>query len=181
MNTNASEMSAESPRTQGNASGELVMHPATGEVFDVGLLSEEPPEILADLLLALREHQGKIRQAEKLVNDALSQYMAIRKRRKWVVGEYEIEQGTRNSRVWDGDELDATLVRLVDEGVVTPQEVADVVEHVTKVHGREALSLMSRLRGDAAAAIEDCFTWERKPTGSLSVTRSIELVPELDE
>jgi len=154
------------------------MHPATGEVFDSEALTREPPENLADLLLALRERQGEIRRAESAVQGELARRLALRQRRKWVVGEYEIEQATRNSRVWDGDQLYDVLVDLVNDGVITAVEAADAVERKTVVRSREAIALQNRLVGDAADRVDDCWTWERKPSGALSVVRSLPLVSD---
>jgi hypothetical protein len=175
---------AEGGRGQGNAphapqSAELVVHPLTGELFTEQLLHQEPPESLADLLLALREHQSQVRKAEALVSAELERRLALRDRRKWLVGEFEVEQGSRNSRVWDGDMLAAVLDELVAEGVATASELVGIVERKTLVHGREALRLQEQLRGDAHERITECWHWERKRSG-LTVTRSLPLVADGD-
>jgi hypothetical protein len=176
---------AEGGRGQGNAPGaptsvELVVHPGTGEVFDETTIEHEPPENLAELVLALREHQSQVRKWEALVVHELERRLAQRPRSKWLVGDFEIEQGSRNSRAWDGDELARVLDELVDEGVATAQELVGIVERKTVVHGREALRLQQQLRGDAHERVAECWHWERKAAG-LTVTRSLPLVAEGDE
>jgi hypothetical protein len=157
----------------------MIVHPATGEVFDELTLEREPPENVADLLLALREHMALVRRAEGLVTAELERRLATRKRSKWVVGDYEVARATRNARQWDGQQLEQVLGELVEQGIVSASEVADVVEHTVKVHGSQANRLQAQLIGDAQRAVDDCWHWERKP-GGVSVTRSIELVA-LDE
>lgn len=169
---------AQAGRSEGRAPGAaLIMHPATGELFADETLHHEPPENIADLLLALREHIAAVKRAEQVVAAELERRLAERKRTKWVLGDFEVERGYRNSRQWDGASLEAALQELVDEGVVEPREVADVVEHTIVVHGREALSLQRRLLGDAAERIDECWHWERKP-GAVSVVRSLPLVAD---
>jgi hypothetical protein len=160
---------------QESSSVALIVHPATGEVFDEQALEREPPENVADLLHALREHMALVRRAEQLVTAELERRLATRKRSKWVVGDYEVERATRNARQWDGKQLEQVLGELVEQGIVSASEVADVVEHVVKVHGSQANRLQAQLIGEAEQAVADCWHWERKP-GGVSVVRSIPLV-----
>jgi hypothetical protein len=181
MSADTQTTPAEAGRSKGNGPGSaLIVHPGTGEVFDEHTLESEPPENIADLLLALREHIGAVRRAETLVAQELERRLATRKRSKWVVGDFEVERAYRNSRVWDGAALEQTLTELLDDGVVDVGEVADVLEHTIVVHGKEANSLQRRLIGDAERAVADCWHWDRKP-GGVSVVRSIPLVAESAE
>src|SRR5262245_65871013 len=100
MNTNTPGTSAEPGRRSENAPGTLILHPATGELLDASALEREPPENLADLLAALRDEQAKIKRAEQAVAAELEQRLTMRKRTKWLVGDYEIERSYRNARKW---------------------------------------------------------------------------------
>jgi hypothetical protein len=181
MSANTRATPPEGGRGQGNGSEHtqaLILHPATGEVFTSDAIEREPPENLADLLLALREQQSKVRIAERYVADELDRRLALRERKVWIVGEFELSRALANESEWDADELERTLRELIDEGVVEARECVGIVTHETIVHRREATALLRRLTGSAERRVKACCSWKKKPRGSLSVTRSQPLIPE---
>jgi len=179
MNQNTQAPRSDDGRGQGNGSGELVVHPATGEV--VGALSSAPPETLADVWLALKERERELKDMRELVTRELAARLHTRGRAVWTVGEYEIRNVAGKRSAWDGDELERVLRQLIDEGVVTASEVGGLVEHQIKVDGRGMNRLVSRLVGNARRAVEACRTWE-KGRASFDVVRSVDLLAsERDE
>jgi hypothetical protein len=157
-----------------------VVHPGTGELLeDLGTVG---PERLADLLLAVRDKQAALKEIERVVSDEIRGRMQLRGRRVWVVGNYGLELDTGRESVWDADELEAVLRRLVDDGAVNAGEVTEVIRHQTVVSRTEAKRLASRLHGAAQAAVQQCCTWRDKTgTPRVRVQRQAQLVQESPE
>ena len=179
MNTNTHAARSESASEPGNAPGtgqELVVHPHTGEVLDD--LSTVPPERLADALVALRDRQAEVRRMESAIARELESRLATRQRKLWLVGEYELRLEQGNESVWDADELEVVLRRLVDEGVVSASECVGLISRDPVVSRSEAKRLLTRLDGPAAKAVKDCMTWQPKGRPRLTVTPSLPLIPE---
>jgi hypothetical protein len=156
-----------------------VAHPKTGELLDA--LESQPPAVLADVLLALRERQGEIRQMEHRIEDELRRRLAGRERTIVVFGDFEVEARAPSRREWDADELEVALRELVDRGAVDARELTDVIRHETVVSGREAQRLLGRLSGDALRAVERCFRWTTKGPPKVTVARSVQLLPPPEE
>lgn len=150
-----------------------VVHPVTGEVIEQ--LRQQPPEALAEVLLALREHAAEVKRMDKLVDAELRRRLEIVGRRITIYGDYEVQVDRSWRRVWDADELEGTLRDLVDRGAVHAGEVTEVIRHETVVNGNEARRLLTRLSGDSLAELERCFRWHASDTSKLVVARSVQL------
>jgi hypothetical protein len=158
------------------ASGDVaVVHPQTGELLDA--LEAQPPAVLAETLLALRERVAELRAMQGAVEDELRRRLAGRERTVVVFGDYEVEARPSFQRQWDADELEGTLRELLDQGVVHAGELTEVIKHETIVSGREAVRLLGRLQGDARRDVERCFRWVPKGAAKVEVARSVQLLP----
>jgi hypothetical protein len=153
----------------------VVAHPITGELLDA--IEAQPPAVLADALLALRERQSQLRKMERVVEDELRRRLAGRERTIVVWGDYEVESRSASRREWDADELEGTLRELLDRGAVDARDLTEVIRHETIVSGVEANRLMTRLSGDAKRAVERCFRWVQKGQPKVTVARSVQLLP----
>lgn len=157
---------------------DIVVHPSTGEVL--GDLQSAPPEVLADTYLHLQDRERQIKEWRQLLAVELQARLTIRQRSVMVVGDYEIRHEAGNESVWDADELEVVLQRLVDEGVITATETTGLIRREATVNRTQAKRLQARLTGHARDAISTCCTWRRKPRASLTVTRNLPLIPEGD-
>lgn len=155
----------------------VVAHPLTGEVLDD--LDQQPPELLAHALAAVRERRDALAAGEKLLAEELRRRLKILDRKLVVFGDWEVESATGNRSEWDGDELEPVLQELVDGGVIKAGEIADVITRTPVVSASKAGALVKRLDGQAAAAVEACRTWRKSP-GKLNVARSVALPAPAD-
>jgi hypothetical protein len=172
---------AESGRGQGNGSTELVAVSVHGErVGTPDELEQLPAERLAEVMLELDEASKRMRATRKLLDAELARRLDVRGRDKLHIGEYELHRKSRNESVWDGDELESVLRRLVDEGVVDARELVGVIAHETTVSKREASRLAERLAARERRLVEQCRTWKRSVSG-VEVVRAIPLLPEQSE
>jgi hypothetical protein len=152
-----------------------VVHPGTGELFDS--LDTQPPEVLAETLLALQERQAELKLMVSAVEAELRERIDARTgglNRIAVFGKYEVEDKPVFSRTWDGEELEGVLRDLIDQGVIHAGEVADVICHKTEVSGTAAMRLLHRLGGQALTDVQGCFTWTKK-AGHVKVVPSVAL------
>jgi hypothetical protein len=171
-----------------SSSTELVVVPGTGEVLIE--LDDVSIETLADVELALKAEEGRLRAMRRLVDDELRRRFdndlaergiettdAKALGHALIVDGFEVRISGGRERVWDADELEAALRELVDGGVVDARDCLGVLEHKTVVHGREAKALLDRLSGDAQQAVRRCHTWQRKGDGRgyVRVDRAIAL------
>lgn len=178
MSAETRDTHADDGRGQANGPSELVLHPTSGEVLGKRAeLASLPPETLADALLALDEQAKRLRETRKLLDGELSRRLDIRGRDKLAFGAFELHRTKRSERVWDGDELELVLRRLIDEGVVAAHEVIDVITHETTVSKAAAARLLDRLATRERRAVEACFHW-KSTSGRIEVVRSIPLLPE---
>jgi hypothetical protein len=178
MNRALQAPDAESGRGQGNAASEVIPHPATGEALGtVAELESVPVERLADALLALDEQAAQLRRWRKLLDAELAKTLDMRGRDKLAIGDYELHRKTRNESVWDGDELETVLRRLVDEGVVDARELVGVITHETVVSKSKAGRLVDQLAARERRDVEACRTWKRSVSG-VEVVRATPLLPE---
>ena len=151
-----------------------VTHPATGEVLD---LDNAPSEQLAEAALELKEREAQLKSWRQAIENELLGRLDKGRRRKVVVGEYEVEIATSWRRVWDHEDLETVVAGLLDAGVLKHAEVGGLLTpQPAKLDGKLAASLIDRLSGDAREAVEGCFTWEQQKS-RLTVVRSIPLLP----
>jgi hypothetical protein len=166
------------PSPSADATDVVVAHPVTGELLDA--LEAQPPTVLADALLALRERQQQLRAMERSVEAELRRRLAGRERTIIVFGDFEVQARPAARREWDADELEVALRELLDRGAVDARDLTDVIRHETTVSGREALRLMGRLSGQAQHDVERCFRWVQKGPPKVEVARSVQLQPPED-
>lgn len=168
-------------RAQGASAGArasqstLVVHPATGEVLDE--LASQPPEVLADAYLAVKDELARLEAIRRALRAELQQRLTIRGVARMTVGDYEVGQSHGRRSVWDGDELEHVVRDLLDAGAITHRDIDGLIKHETKVDGRRANSLSSRLVGPHKAAVENCRTWEKDVRG-FDVVASLPLVAD---
>jgi hypothetical protein len=149
------------------------VHLGTGEVLE--RLDEQPPETLAEAFHLAQEREAEAKRWADALAAELRRRLKMRQARLVVFGDWEVESTVTRESVWDADELEGTLRRLVDEGVVRAGDVADVIVREPVVARAKAKALASRLDGDARAAVQAACTWREKP-GKLTVARSVELL-----
>lgn len=167
--TTGSTAAVDSPSEEVTPSDDLIFDPRTGEVIDNW--TTEPSDRLAALVLEHARCEKRLADMRKRIEAELDGRLEALGRKRAVVGDYEIaKQDGSRSRAWDGDELENVLTELVNTGVVTAGEVADIVTRATKVNGTKARDLLNRLDGRAKQALEECFTWETKGRPKLTVT-----------
>lgn len=150
-----------------------VIHPLTGELLEH--LDQQPPETLAEALAVIHARQTQYKAAATALDDELQRRLMIRGRREAVFGDWEVALEQGNESVWDGDELEAALRALIDQGVLDARECVGVITHDPVVHRTEANRLIGRLSGGARHSIERCRSWRPKGRGRIAVARSVEL------
>jgi hypothetical protein len=156
-----------------------VVHPGTGELFED--LESTGPERLADLLLAIRDKQAALKEADHVVSDEIRQRMELRGRRAWVVGDYGLELDAGQTSVWDADELEVALRQLVDDGVLSARECTGLLTHEVVVHRSELNRVIARLQGPARELVVRCRTWRGKTsTPRVRVQRQVNLIEETE-
>jgi hypothetical protein len=157
-------------------SRELV-HPATGELLDS--LDQQPAEILAEWTLQADELQARLKTFREDLDVELRRRLELIDRAAHVYGDYEVSlKRSPREAVWDGDELEAELRRLVDDGTLRARELTGVITHETVVHRSEANKILGQLSGPAKAAIERCRIWRNKGRAKIEVVRSVSLIPD---
>jgi hypothetical protein len=155
----------------------VVAHPVTGEVLVD--LDTQPPELLAHALVAVRARTAALAAGEKALEAELRRRLKILDRKLVVFGDWEVETGSSRESVWDVDELEGALERLVEEGVVKAAEVAEVVTRTPVASRSKAKALLARLDGPAREQVAAACTWRDKP-GKLAVVRSVQLPAPAD-
>lgn len=150
-----------------------VVHPLTGEVLEH--LDQQPPEILAEALAVIHGRQTQYKTASEALAAELMRRLQIRGRNLCTFGAWEVAFEQGNESMWDGDELEAALRVLIDDGVLDARECVGVITHDPVVHRTEANKLIGRLSGGARASIERCRSWRPKGRGRIVVARSVEL------
>ena len=148
------------------------VHLGTGELLE--RLDEQPADTLAEALHLVLEREAEAKRWHDALEAELRRRLKIRQTRLAVFGEWEVEASTSRESVWDADELEDAMRRLVDEGVIHAGDVADVITREPVVSRSKAKQLASRLTGDARAAVEAACAWQEKP-GKLTVVRSVQL------
>ena len=143
-------------------------------------LDQQPPEVLADALDAIHARQANLKAAAGALEAELRRRLKLRQAKLAVFGEWEVAASSGRSSVWDADELEPTLQRLIDEGTLRAGDVADVITRTPVVAASKANAVLGRLAGDAKTAVEACRTWQDKP-GKLTVARSVQLPAPADE
>lgn len=161
------------PPSAASSTDVVVAHPETGEVVALG---ESSGELLANVLLAVRERQQQLRAMERALEEELRGRLDERSRSSVSFGDYDVEAKREYRRVWDADELEATLRDLCEQGSLDPRDLTEIIRHETVVSGREALRVLGQVTGEAKLAIERCFSWAQKGEPRVTVTR-----PELTD
>lgn len=152
-----------------------VVNPATGELVDQ--LDKVPAETLAELYVAVRDHQQRLENTRRALKAELQNRLEIKGVARMLVGDYEVGESHGSRSTWDGEQLEAVARDLLDAGVITSRDVAGLVRHETAVNGHVANSLSRRLVGAHKAAVEDCRTRELERR-AFDVVASQPLIPE---
>lgn len=148
------------------------VHLGTGELLE--RLDEQPADTLAEALHLVHARQAEAKRWEDALEAELRRRLKVRQVRLAVFGDWEVEAASSRESVWDADELEHTMRRLVDEGAIRAGDVANVITREPVVSRSKAKQLASRLDGDAKTAVEAACTWKEKP-GKLTVVRSVQL------
>jgi len=161
--------------------GELIVHPRTGEAFD---LSTASPGQLVEAVGLLRADELRFANWRRDAEDELIRRLDSSGRRLAVV---ELPDGTdreiairaNQESVWDADELDSVLADLVGRGLLAPRMVAGIVTRSVKVDRTRANKLLERfaLHTPEWKAIAGCRTWRQKGRRSITVAE----VPNLED
>jgi hypothetical protein len=163
------------------ATVDLVAHPSTGEVLGTpDELERLPAEVVAEALLALDERVKQLRETRKTLDAELARRLDLRGRDRLAVGDFELHRKARNESVWDADELELVLERLVEQGVLDPREVVGVITRPPRVSKSAAAKLVARVAARERRELEDCRTWKRSVSG-VEVVRAIPLLPEHEQ
>jgi hypothetical protein len=156
---------------------ETPVHLGTGELLE--RLDEQPADVLAEALHLVLDREAEAKRWADALAVELRRRLAIRQTKLAVFGDWEVEAATSRESVWDADELEGAMDRLIGEGVIRAGDVADVITREPVVSRSKAKQLASRLTGDARAAVEAACTWKDKP-GKLTVVRSVQLPAPAD-
>ena len=145
-----------------------VVHPATGEVLDLALTSDQ-----------LAQWHYELTELKRAIGEALPRIDAELRTRMggcelWPVGAFEVSLQNVNESLWDAEQLETVLRELVETGAVQAGNVTEVIRHETTVSRSEAGRLAKQLTGRARDAVEACRTWRRK-SGRIVVERSVQL------
>jgi hypothetical protein len=161
------------PTAAAAAPSRTLADPVTGEL----LALDAPSDVLAAAVDEAKRRAKQYAEWQRLAEDELLERLRAQERRRATVGDWEIEiESSGRGRVWDPEELEATCRELLDAGTLQAREVGGLLTpQPPKVDGKLAARLLGRVTGDAAAALERCFEWQRKGRARLSVTRSIQL------
>jgi hypothetical protein len=147
----------------------------TGEVLEQ--LDQQPPELLAKALAAVDERLAEAQRWREALAGELRRRLKLRQTKFATFGDFEVEAATKRSRKWDADGLEAVLRQLEADGVIRAGDWTGLITREPTVSGKTALELRGRLDGDALAAVDETWTWTEK-AGPLTVTRSVQLIPE---
>lgn len=154
------------------------VNPETGEILEH--LEQQPPDALAEALDAVRNRQAELKRWNDALEDELRRRLKARQATIAVFGEWEVESSRKRESEWDADELEPTMQRLADEGVIRAGDWTDVITRDPIVSRSRAGALLGQLDGAAAEAVKACRTWKEK-RAQLTVTRSVELIPAAEE
>jgi len=149
-----------------------VVDPDTGEILS---LPDADHAYLVDVFLKLQEYERRLIDWRRAVEDELVRRHDDKGLTPEFVGNHTIEVQEGWTRVWDVDDLKATVQDLVARGVVSLQDVSGLIETSEKVNGRKAQDLLNRVSGDALTELRRCFTWSQKGRARVKVTQVTEL------
>jgi hypothetical protein len=153
----------------------VAVNPATGEVLEQ--LDQQPPELLAEALAAVDARLAEADRWRTALAGELRRRLKLRKTKFTAFGEWEVEASVKRARKWDADQLEVVLRALEADGVIRAGDWTGLITREPTVSGRAALELRGRLDGDALAAVDEAWAWTEK-AGPLTVTRSVQLIPE---
>ena len=135
----------------------IPVRPSTGEVIDVNNAATDQ---LAAARLELEAREKAFKQMRAIVDGELRRRMNAAERRMVVAGDYEVRVVDSRTRDWDGDDLEAVLRLLLEQGRLGPQEVLGIISHPAAVNGTKARELLLRTSGNVRAQLEACFDWK---------------------
>lgn len=146
-----------------------VVSPRTGEIITLSGTTEDLGAYLADV----REHESLLKEAKRLVQRELVARMD--RQAKWTIhaGGLKLSAPSpKPSEVWDGAELRAQLLALVDDDTLAIEAVDAAVEVIVdhKVHKAGVNALRSL--GGPAREIVDALAEEPEKERYVSVTRA---------
>jgi len=152
-----------------------VAHPVTGEMIE---LTAAAAGDLAAMVESYRVTIEAYTAWRHETEDELRRRLGKDKVRVW--GNWEVAAVSGRGRKWDTEDLRATVGEFIRDGVLTHQDVADlIVAGEPSVNGAAAARLLGRVPEDRRAALEACFTWQRTGRASVRVTRSADLAGAL--
>lgn len=159
----------------------IVVDPRDGTILDS--LADQKPDLLAEVALELRRREQQLHDMRELVEAELTDRVLAdndkdRRVAITVLDDYELRVERARSRRWDGDDLEATLEQLHQQGVLRAGEWTGLVTREPKVDGKAAQRLLGQLSGQSLAAVEACFEWEHKGRPRLTITPCPSPFPE---
>lgn len=154
-----------------------VYDPDDGTVID---LEQHSDGLLAHLALAFKEREQRFRQMREVVEAELVDRVRASGRKVKLAGDLELRVDSGRGRVWDPDDLEATVSELVGAGVLQAGELTGLIVRETKVNGTKARDLLGQLHGQPLEAVEACFRWEQKGRPRLTITPAPSPFPDQD-
>lgn len=143
-----------------------VIVPTTGEVVD---LETAAAELLAEAFDAIAEREQDLRSQKRELVDEIVKRLDLDGRRSLRVHErLKFEANAPTEKVWNVDELRATLAELVEEGTISDRKAKACIKFDPKPVWNELRTLVSDPR--CKARIEHCFS-EEPHTRSVRVVR----------
>ena len=165
------------PPTSAAAAGpRTLIDPVSGEVLPL----DADAELLAEAVVELKRRAAQYAEWKRAAEDELIERLHQQRRKRATVGKWEIEiEASGRGRVWDPEDLEATVRGLVDGGMLQSSEAAGLLTpQPAKVDGKLAMKLLERVTGEVREALEACFEWQQKGRARLSVTPSVQLLPD---
>jgi hypothetical protein len=152
------------------AATDMIVSPRTGEVLTLDSSTDDLGGFLADV----RDHEAQLRDVKRLVNRELVRRMDHAA--KWTVHAAGLKlraPSPKPTEEWNGAELRAGLLALVDAGDLAIEAVDAAVETVTdyKVH-KAGINALRSLGGRAAAIVDELATRPPEKERYVSVERS---------
>jgi uncharacterized protein YdhG (YjbR/CyaY superfamily) len=143
-----------------------VLVPSTGEVVD---LATAASEALAEIFESIADAEQQLRSQKRELIDEIAKRLDQDGRRSLRVSpDLKFEVNTPTEKVWNLDELRATLAELVAEETITERKAAACVRFEPKPVWSELKTLLSDPR--CKARIEHCYS-EEPHTRSARVVR----------
>jgi hypothetical protein len=150
-----------------------VVDPISGEVIDMGTMGADA---LASYVATCEAFISSATEWKRAGQDELRKRLGRDKVR--VFGDWEVAAVSGRQRRWDVEDLRGAVGELIRDGVLTKQDVSDlIVAGTPTVNGTAAARLLGRVPEEHRGALEGCFSWERRGRDSVRVTRMASLAP----